>query len=80
MARIGVEQSLSNVKEALMEKGYNVVDLKNEDDAKNCDMAVISGQDKDVMGIADVVTENSVINAQGVSAEEVCDMLSERVQ
>ncbi|MBU5465753.1 YkuS family protein [Virgibacillus sp. MSJ-26] len=80
MARIGVEQSLSNVKDALMEKGYNVVDLKNEEDAKNCDMAVISGQDKDVMGIADVVTENSVINAQGVSAEEVCDMVSERVQ
>jgi len=80
MARIGVEQSLSNVKDALMEKGYNVVDLKNEEDAKNCDMAVISGQDKDVMGIADVVTENSVINAHGVSAEEVCDMVSERVQ
>jgi len=80
MARIGVEQSLSNVKDALMEKGYNVVDLKNEEDAKNCDMAVISGQDKDVMGIADVVTENSVINAQGVSAEEVCDMVNERIQ
>ena len=80
MARIGVEQSLSNVKDALMEKGYNVVDLKNEEDVKNCDMAVISGQDKDVMGIADVVTENSVINAHGVSAEEVCDMVSERVQ
>jgi len=80
MARIGVEQSLSNVKDVLMEKGYNVVDLKNEEDAKNCDMAVISGQDKDVMGIADVVTENSVINAQGVSAEEVCDMVNERIQ
>ena len=80
MTQIGVEQSLSNVKEALQQKGYNVVELKNEDDAKSCDMAVISGQDKDVMGIADVVTENSVINAAGATAEEVCNMIEERLQ
>lgn len=80
MARIGVEQSLSHVKDALMEMGHEVVDLRSEEDAKYCEFAVISGQDKDMMGIANVVTPGSVINAEGTTAADVCDMISERIQ
>jgi len=80
MARIGVEESLSNVKEALMEMGHEVVDLRSEEDARNCEFAVISGQDKDVMGIANVVTPGSVINAEGTSTDEVCNMVNQKIQ
>ncbi len=70
---IGVEQSLSNVEAALKAKGYEVKQLRNEEDAKNCAACVITGQDENVMGISDIVTEGSVINAHGLSADEVVE-------
>lgn len=69
---IGVEQSLSNVEAALKAKGYEVIQLRNEEDAKKCDACVITGQDENMMGIGNIVTSGSVINAHGLSADEVC--------
>src|SRR4051812_38710806 len=40
MAKIGVEQSLGQVQEALREKGHDVIELKQESDAQNCDCCV----------------------------------------
>lgn len=68
---IGVEQSLSNVEQALKAKGYEVIQLRNEEDAKRCDACVITGQDKDVMGISDPIIEGPVIDANGLSADEI---------
>ncbi|EON72497.1 YkuS family protein [Lysinibacillus sphaericus] len=68
---IGVEQSLSNVEDALKAKGYEVMQLRNEEDAKKCDACVITGQDKNVMGISDPVMAGPVIDANGLSADEV---------
>ncbi|PTY83938.1 YkuS family protein [Heyndrickxia sporothermodurans] len=72
MTKIGVEQSLTNVSEALRQKGYEVVELKNEQDAKGCDCCVVTGGDNNVMGIQDVIIEGSVIDATGLSADEIC--------
>ncbi|MDQ0253892.1 hypothetical protein J2S74_001264 [Evansella vedderi] len=80
MAKIGVEQSLTQVQEALQQRGYEVVQLKQEQDAANCDCCVITGQDRNVMGIQDVVTQGSVIDAHGMSAEEVCQAVESRLQ
>lgn len=79
MARIGVEGTLSDVKAALMEMGHEVVDLKSEADVNGCDCCIISGQDKDVMGMADTTTDAPVINAQGQTAEEIVQMVSSRL-
>ncbi|MGE6515751.1 YkuS family protein [Lysinibacillus sphaericus] len=68
---IGVEQSLSNVEDALKAKGYEVMQLRNEEDAKKCDACVITGQDKNVMGISDPIMAGPVIDANGLSADEV---------
>lgn len=68
---IGVEQSLTNVEDALKAKGFEVIQLRNEEDAKNCAACVITGQDENVMGISDIVTAGSVINASGLSADEI---------
>ena len=68
---IGVEQSVSNVENALKAKGYEVIQLRNEQDAKKCDACVITGQDRDVMGISDPVIDGPVIDAHGLSADEV---------
>ena len=80
MAKIGVEQSLTDVQEALQSKGYNVVQLKQENDAQGCDCCVITGQDQNVMGIQNVVTEGSVINASGLTAEEICQQIERKLQ
>lgn len=80
MAKIGVEQSLSNVSQVLREKGYDVVELKNEQDAKGCDCCVVTGGDENVMGIQNVIIQGSVIDARGMSAEEVCQEVESRVQ
>ncbi|MEH7108418.1 YkuS family protein, partial [Bacillus sp. JJ1764] len=67
MARIGVEQSLTNIQQALKEKGYDVVELKQESDAQNCDCCVVTGLDSNVMGMHDTVTKSPVIDADGMS-------------
>ncbi|WP_079509348.1 YkuS family protein [Mesobacillus jeotgali] len=78
MARVGVEQSLSNISEALREKGYDVVELRQESDAQGCDFCVISGIDSNVMGMQDVVTQGSVIEANGLSAEDVLRQIDQK--
>lgn len=76
MARIAVEESLNNVKEALENNGHEVVriDAKNMDDCQCC---IISGQDKDVMGISNAATQASVINADGLSADEIVKQVNQ---
>jgi hypothetical protein len=79
MARIGVEQSLSAVSEALRAQGHEVVELKQESDANGCDCCVISGQDQNMMGIQNAAIQGSVLNAHGMSAEDVCAQVESRV-
>jgi len=79
MAKIGVEPALSNVKEALEAMGHEVVDIRSEDDAAGCDSIVISGTDKDVMGMSDVAIEGSVINAEGATTDQICQMVQDRL-
>jgi hypothetical protein len=80
MAKIGVEQSLTNVQQALRQKGYNVVELKQESDANGCDCCVVTGLDSNVMGIQDTSTKGSVIDANGMSADEVCQEVESRIR
>lgn len=68
---IGVEQSLTNVEDALKAKGFEVIQLRNEQDAKKCDCCVITGQDRNVMGISDPIIDGPVIDANGLSADEI---------
>ncbi|WP_017753548.1 YkuS family protein [Calidifontibacillus oryziterrae] len=71
MAKIGVEQSLTDVQQALQENGHQVVQLKQESDANGCDCCVITGLDTNVMGIANTVIEGPVIEAKGLTANQV---------
>ncbi|TLS37713.1 YkuS family protein [Pseudalkalibacillus caeni] len=80
MPRIGVEESLSDVVQALQDKGYDVVALRQEQDANGCDCCVITGQDQDIMGISDVATKGPVISAQGMTADEICQQVESRLK
>ncbi|HEY4554745.1 MAG TPA: YkuS family protein [Bacillaceae bacterium] len=80
MAKIGVEESLTNVHQALKEKGYDVITIRNEADARNCDCCVVTGIDSNMMGIQTVTMEGSVIEASGMTADEVCEAVESRFQ
>jgi hypothetical protein len=80
MAKIGVEQSLTNIQQALKEKGHEVVELRQESDATNCDCCVVSGLDSNMMGMHDTYTKGSVIDANGMSADEVCHHVESKLK
>ncbi|KPB04241.1 MULTISPECIES: YkuS family protein [Bacillaceae] len=79
MPKIGVEQSLTDVQQALQQKGYDVVQLTNENDAKGCDCCVVTGIDNNVMGISNSVTAGSVIEASGLTADQICQQVESRI-
>ncbi|RFU68954.1 YkuS family protein [Peribacillus saganii] len=79
MAKIGVEQSLTNVQQALRDRGHEVVQLRQESDANGCQCCVISGQDENVMGMQATSVQCSVIDASGLTAEEVCQQVESRI-
>ncbi|MCY9422791.1 YkuS family protein [Bacillus paralicheniformis] len=78
--KIGIEQSLSDVEAALKEKGYEFVTMKTEDDAKGCDCCVVTGLDTDMLGISDTMTGASVIQATGLTADEICQQVEQKLQ
>lgn len=80
MPKIGVEESLTAVQSELRERGYDVVKLRNENDAKGCDCCVVTGQDSNMMGIQNAVTPGSVINASGKSADQVCQEVENKIR
>jgi hypothetical protein len=79
MARIAVEDSLGNVKQALQNSGHEVVSL-DENSMQNCQCCVISGQDKNVMGIGERATQANIVNAEGMNADEVVNQVNRAVR
>ncbi|SHI44903.1 YkuS family protein [Lutispora thermophila] len=78
--KVGVEPSLSNVKRYLEENDINVkeFDSKKMSSAWNMnryDAVVVSGADINIMGIQDVVGKAKVIDASGMTPEEVYNQI-----
>lgn len=76
MARVAVEDTLTNVKQALQKDGHEVVSLES-DQANDCDCCCISGQDQNVMGMSNATTQATVINCDGKNANEVVQEVNE---
>lgn len=79
MKKIGVEESLKNVQQALQDKGYEVVKLKQNSDAKGCAACVITGLDNNVMGMQTTSLDGPVIEASGLTADEICEELENKL-
>jgi Uncharacterised protein family (UPF0180) len=82
MTRIGVEQSLTDIHEALAELGYEVAELRHAEDADGVDFdfCVVTGLDRNVMGIQDAKkTDASIIDANGMTANEVVNEIRTRL-
>lgn len=65
---IAVEEGLTPVKEFLQEKGYRVVDIKR---GQRADAAVVSGMDDNFMNMENAVMDGPVVNAQGMTPQDV---------
>ncbi len=76
--RIAVEEGLSSISQYLKQNGYQVIPLQSGE-ANDADCLIISGGDKNMMGMQDIQTGTPVINAQGRSAEEVFQEVQKRV-
>lgn len=79
MAKIGVENSLTDVQQALKQQGHEVISLQSENDAQNCDCCVVTGQDSNIMGISNVTMKGSVIEASGLTTDEICQQVESRL-
>ena len=82
--RIAIEPNLTPVKELLSSKGYQV-DSINYDKASsnfkdNYDAFIVNGLDTNSFGINDTGTKAPVINAVGLTAEEVYKELENRLR
>ncbi|MFZ7102963.1 MAG: YkuS family protein [Peptococcaceae bacterium] len=69
--QIAVEPGLKNITQALQTAGYQVVDLEKGQNRNNVQCIVISGGDENMLGIQTTLTKAPVINAEGLTVEEV---------
>lgn len=67
--RIAVAEGLNSIKQALSERGYQVVDLGP--DAQEVDAVVVTGLDTNMMGFSNTTTKGPVFEARGRQPEEL---------
>ncbi|MDF2546992.1 YkuS family protein [Anaerosolibacter sp.] len=80
MKKVAVERSLGNVRNYLQEQGFTVTDLEpNNKNFQNCDAIVVSGQDSNFLGMEDAMTKAPVINAEGMTVEDIYKQLKSRL-
>jgi galactitol-specific phosphotransferase system IIB component len=80
MKKIGVEKGLDNVAEFLTNEGYSVQMLSESIDDNiskldGLDAIVAAGYNTNMLGYSDTETRAPVVNASGLSPQEVKDML-----
>lgn len=76
MKKIGIEKGLSNIVDYLTSEGYSVEVLSESIDNNipklhGLDAIVTAGYNTDMLGISDTETKAPVVNAKGLTPEEV---------
>lgn len=84
MKKIGVEKGLSRIADYLNTQGYSVEvfgeDLKsNVSKCQGLDAIVTADYNTDMMGISDTSTKVPIINASGLTQEEIKNMIQQKV-
>lgn len=81
--RVAVESQLSNVSEYLERQGFDVLKFQHNDSSsgqlQSVDAIITSGMDLDFLGMHDIKTQAPVIDASGLSAQQIGDMLESRL-
>lgn len=80
--KIAIEPALGNVKSYLTENGYDVESMTNltgqsSNDFGDYDAIVVTGLSKNLLGIQDTETKAVVINADGLTPQEVASRIND---
>lgn len=75
--RVAVQDGLENVKQALQKQGIEVTKLVNGT-MNNVDAAVVTGMSENMLGIADTNNKFPVVEANGMTAQEIVNTLQTR--
>lgn len=79
--KIGIEKSLTNVKEYLEKNNENVSFLnESQKGLKKYDAIVASGLDSNFLGMHDTSSKAPVINADGKTPEQIYSELQNRMK
>lgn len=75
--KIAIEPTLSNIKSYLSEIGYTVesMNVNGTDNLTGYDAIVVTGLSKNLAGINETNTKAAVINADGLTPQEVASQL-----
>lgn len=81
MKRIAVQKGLRPVQEYLEDQGYEVesvdFDAFTQAQNENYDAIVLTGMNKDFLGMQDTATGAPVIDATGMTPEEVFEQINQ---
>lgn len=81
MAKVAVERGLDPVKNYLEQQGCQVVDMDTaSSNVQDAACLCITGGDKDVMGMEDVVVDCPVVSCDGLSPEQVFSRVKSYIQ
>lgn len=75
--RVVVEDSLSNMRNALEREGYQVMGMEGIN--QNPDAIVLTGGDENVMGMEDMQANVPVIDARGMDINQLSEQLGKRL-
>lgn len=78
--KIAIEPGLTPVSDFLESKGCSVEKLSNNNKSSNVDAYVVTGMNNNLMGIGTTETKAVVIDASGLTAEQVYNVLKERFE
>lgn len=65
---IAVEDSLSTIKQVLEQRGYKVVSPESKEQVMAC---IVTGMDNNLMNMQNTIIKAPVINADGMTPEQV---------
>ncbi|EPR13838.1 YkuS family protein [Ruminiclostridium papyrosolvens] len=79
--KIAIEPNLTPIKDYLTKKGYNVENMDYGQGAtkNNFDAIIVAGVETNIMGIQDTSSKAIVINADGMTEEQVYQELQSRL-
>lgn len=76
MKKIAVQKGLNPIKDYLSGEGYTVKEFDNR--KKNAgnfldryDVVIVTGENQDIMGVEETITSTPIIDATGLTGEEV---------
>ena len=81
---IAIEPNLTPIKDYLSSKGYDVesidFDKKSSNNGGKFDAYIVSGMKRNILGIQDTVTKAIVIDASGLTPEQIYHELKLRLE